>query len=261
MRRNRRGGSAGLEFGGSGEDSFVAVVVTKLTGALLFILLLAMVIMALLPKAADLGAPGPRDVREGTELLPTPMAITTPELLPEGIAGRPYALALAATGGRGPLRWSIDGALPEGMVFEPSTGILRGTPSKGTPQPLALGVRVSDGVEVATLPARLVVYQSERPLVTPAWWKPGIPPLPLRAWLDQGVGFLLLWLVHLVGMSALAHLQRSAGETALGAEVDAIAGEAAALVVRRRFTGYRVLLRLATISAMFGLGGWLWLAH
>src|SRR6516225_6138418 len=57
MRRNRRGGT-GLEFGGSGEDSFVAVVVTKLTGALLFILLLAMVIMALLPKAADLDQVG-----------------------------------------------------------------------------------------------------------------------------------------------------------------------------------------------------------
>ena len=54
MRRNRRGGGSGLEFGGSGEDSFVAVVVTKLTGALLFILLLTMVIMALLPKAVDL---------------------------------------------------------------------------------------------------------------------------------------------------------------------------------------------------------------
>ena len=39
MRRSRRGGHHGPEFGGSGEDSFVAVVVTKLTGALLFILL------------------------------------------------------------------------------------------------------------------------------------------------------------------------------------------------------------------------------
>ncbi len=53
MRRSRRGGGSGAEFGGSGEDSFVAVVVTKLTGALLFILLLTMVIMALLPKAVD----------------------------------------------------------------------------------------------------------------------------------------------------------------------------------------------------------------
>ena len=60
MRRNRRGGGSGLEFGGSGEDSFVAVVVTKLTGALLFILLLTMVIMALLPKAVDLAPPGVR---------------------------------------------------------------------------------------------------------------------------------------------------------------------------------------------------------
>ena len=58
MRRNRRGGGSGLEFGGSGEDSFVAVVVTKLTGALLFILLLTMVIMALLPKAVDMAPPG-----------------------------------------------------------------------------------------------------------------------------------------------------------------------------------------------------------
>ena len=54
MRRSRRGGGSGVEFGSSGEDSFVAVVVTKLTGALLFILLLTMVIMALLPKVADL---------------------------------------------------------------------------------------------------------------------------------------------------------------------------------------------------------------
>ena len=54
MRRSRRGGGSGVEFGSSGEDSFVAVVVTKLTGALLFILLLTMVIMALLPKAVDL---------------------------------------------------------------------------------------------------------------------------------------------------------------------------------------------------------------
>src|SRR3954467_9942831 len=100
MRRSRRGGHGGMEFGGSGEDSFVAVVVTKLTGALLFILLLTMVIMALLPKAIDLPASdqGPSKPEEGT------LAIVTPETLPEAIAGRPYTVALAATGGRGPLR-------------------------------------------------------------------------------------------------------------------------------------------------------------
>jgi hypothetical protein len=260
MRRNRRGGSSGIEFGSSGEDSFVAVVVTKLTGALLFILLLAMVIMALLPKAVDTRAPGDRGGREGTEPAPAPLAITTPEVLPEGIAGRPYAMALAATGGRGPLRWSLGGELPEGLVFDPGTGIIQGTPARGTAQPLALALRVSDGAEVATRTARLLVYQSDRPLVTPAWWKPGIPPLPWRSWLDQGVGFLVLWLVHLVGMNTLAHLERSTGSASLDLEIETD-GETAALVVRRRFSVYRTLIRLATLSAMVGLAGWLWLAH
>jgi hypothetical protein len=259
MRRNRRGGGgrSGLEFGGSGEDSFVAVVVTKLTGALLFILLLAMVIMALLPKAVDIAPPGTRDAREGSESPPTPLAIITPGTLPEAIAGRPYAVALSATGGRGALHWSIDGSLPEGLTLDPAKGILQGTPAKGTPRPLSLSIRVSDGSELATQPAQLLVYQSDRPLVTPAWWKPGIPPVPWRAWLDQGVGFLVLWLVHLVGMSALGQLERSTGDGAL--EVDA--GEGAALVMRRRFVTYRILVRIATLSAMLALGAWLWAAH
>src|SRR5947209_4982646 len=110
MRRSRRGGHGGLEFGGSGEDSFVAVVVTKLTGALLFILLLTMVIMALIPKAVDLPSPGRSDADADAPEL----AIATPGTLPEAIAGRPYHLALAATGGKGPLNWTVSGDLPPG---------------------------------------------------------------------------------------------------------------------------------------------------
>ncbi len=106
MRRSRRSGGSASEFGSSGEDSFVAVVVTKLTGALLFILLLTMVIMALLPKAVDLGQPdqGQADATAGSE--PAPLRITTPTTLPDAIAGRQYLVALAATGGRGTARWS-----------------------------------------------------------------------------------------------------------------------------------------------------------
>lgn len=253
MRRNRRGGGSGLEFGGSGEDSFVAVVVTKLTGALLFILLLTMVIMALLPKAVDLAPPGKSGRQAGADgKQPEPLAITTPETLPEAIAGRPYSIALAAIGGRGSLRWSIDGKLPEGLSFDPEVGVIRGTPAKGTPEPLALSVRVSDGTEMATQAARLLVYQSDAPLTTPAWWKPGIPPIPWRAWLDQGVGFLVLWLVHLVGMSTLANLERGGGSLTVGG------AESAAIAPSRRFAAYRILLRLSTLSAMIALAGWLW---
>src|SRR3954470_14387027 len=98
MRRSRRNGHSGLEFGGSGEDSFVAVVVTKLTGALLFILLLTMVIMALIPKAVDMQPPGSHGAETGPEA--PPLTLATPAALPEAIAGRPYTLALAATGAR-----------------------------------------------------------------------------------------------------------------------------------------------------------------
>jgi len=257
MRRNRRGGGGGLEFGGSGEDSFVAVVVTKLTGALLFILLLTMVIMALLPKAVDVA--GPSGERAGAEAEAPPLEIATPAELPEAIAGRPYAVALAARGGRGPLRWTLEGDLPEGLAFDPEVGLLKGTPKAGTPKPLDLALRVSDGEKLAAGSLRLVVYQSDAPLSTPAWWKPGIPPVPWRAWLDQGVGFLILWLVHLVGMSTLAAFERQSAD--LGLAVDGVGVPAAHPLASRRFALYRALVRLSTLSAMIGLAAWLWSAR
>ncbi len=257
MRRNRRGGGSGLEFGGSGEDSFVAVVVTKLTGALLFILLLAMVIMALLPKAVDMPPPGGREEQSRADREPLPLAITTPAALPEAIAGRPYAVALAASGGRGPLRWTLESPLPQGLSFNPASGVLQGTPVKGTPQPLALNIRVSDGSDVATSTAKLLIYQSDQPLVTPAWWKPGLPPVPWRAWLDQGVGFLLIWLVHCLGMGALNNMERAAGIQSATLET----GGAAAVLPRNRYTIYRMLIRFCTASAMVALVAWLRMGH
>ncbi len=243
MRRSRRGGHGGLEFGGgSGEDSFVAVVVTKLTGALLFILLLSLVIMALLPKAMDM--PRPRDT--DADLAPLTLAIATPETLPEAIAGRPYSVAMAATGGSGVLHWGLDGKLPEGMTFDPATALLQGTPKTGTPEPLGLLLRVTDGHDRASRPAKLVVFQSPETLSTPSRWKPALPPLPWKAWLDQGFGFLLLLLVYLAGMNTLAALQRWSAS-----DVD---GEGLA---KRRFAAYRWLIRLASLAAAAGLALWM----
>lgn len=254
MRHARRHGNAGHEFGGSGEDSFVAVVVTKLTGALLFILLLTMVIMALLPKAVDLptsdGA-APADPAQA-------LTITTPGSLPEAIAGRPYVLALAASGGHGARKWSLDGPLPDGLSLDPASGRIEGTPSRGTPKPAELVVRVSDSSTQAAQETRLLVYQSDKPLSTPAWWKPGIPPVPWRAWLEQGFGFLVLWLVHAVGMNALGSLQRwSLG----GVAADSQATEADLQAAARRFIAYRWAVRLASLSAALALGTWLWQHH
>jgi Putative Ig domain len=253
MRRMRRLGHSGSEFGSSGEDSFVAVVVTKLTGALLFILLLTMVIMALLPKAID--APGlmspDEDERE-------PLTIQTPEVLPEAIAGHPYVVALAATGGRGPLRWAVDGPIPAGLDFDPATAQLRGTPKAGTPKPVSLVLRVGDGFDRAMKTAELVVYESDRPLTTPSRWKPGLPPIPWRAWLEQGFGFLILALIHIVGINALSSAERWSSvqleREHLADEAEAIA---AARAIRRRFLVYRVVVRLATLTAAAALAVWL----
>ena len=258
MRSSRRGGHGGVEFGGSGEDSFVAVVVTKLTGALLFILLLTMVIMALIPKAVDLPAGGDR----GPKPEARPLAIATPETLPEAIAGHPYLVALAATGGNGAIRWTLDGPLPVGLSFDPSSGQIRGTPRAGTAKPAALVLGADDGEKQVSRPARLVVYQSDKPLTTPAWWKPGIPPVPWRAWLEQGFGFLVLWLVYLVSMNAVASLGRerladavtnAAPETEGGGQAEDILRK-----VRLRFATYRAFIRLFTVGAAAVLAVWLW---
>jgi hypothetical protein len=251
MRRGRRGGHGVLEFGGSGEDSFVAVVVTKLTGALLFILLLSMVIMALIPRAVD--PSGPSSGLAEAEL--APLEIVTPGRLPEAIAGRPYELAMAASGASGPLRWMIDGPLPEGLEFDPELGMLRGTPESGSPGPVELTVRVSDGRRSEGKRLSLVVYRPDGPLTLPSPLEATLhlPRLPWIAWGELGFGFLVLVLVHMVAMNGIATMEqrsvRNAHQRGDGSRESS-----------RRFALYRGVLRVATVSAVAVLAAWLW-AH
>jgi hypothetical protein len=255
MRRSRRAGGSSSEFGGSGEDSFVAVVVTKLTGALLFILLLTMVIMALLPKAVDLEN-GEKSTSKADGTAGQPLRVATPARLPEAVAGRSYLLALAATGGHGSLRWSVDQSLPKWLTLDEATGQLAGTPIKATDEPIALDLRVSDGTQSASQPALLHVLPFQAPLTASAWLKQNLNVVPLRAWLEQGVGFLVLWLVHLLGMNLLTNLER----TSLGESVVAQDHETAQLFVQKRFASYRLIVRLATLTAVVSLAVWLFVA-
>ena len=129
MRRSRRnGGHAGLEFGGSGEDSFVAVVVTKLTGALLFILLLTMVIMALLPKAVDLPSSEQNGGADDAPPWRSPRPERSPRRSPAGPMSSPWrrrgAWAAPMVGRR---------TVPDGLSFDPEPAILEGTPAQGDP--------------------------------------------------------------------------------------------------------------------------------
>ena len=58
------------------------------------------------------------------------ISITTVSPAPAASAGAAYSLTFAATGGNPAYTWKVDsGALPPGLLLDPATGILSGTPS------------------------------------------------------------------------------------------------------------------------------------
>ena len=118
-----------------------------------------------------------------------PLAITTPEALPEAIAGRPYARGPGGHGGRGHFAGRWTGRFPDGLTFDPAHGPApAGRPGRGRPSRSTLVLRVSDGDDDRHAGStRLVVYQTDRPLTTPAWWKPGTPAGPLARLARSGV--------------------------------------------------------------------------
>lgn len=79
--------------------------------------------------------------------------------LPDAIVGVAYAVALVADGGAKPYTWSIaEGALPDGLTLDPTSGQITGTPTAvGT---FAITVQVEDSnvpPKVATRPLTLMV--------------------------------------------------------------------------------------------------------
>ncbi|MBL8237546.1 MAG: hypothetical protein JNM66_09020 [Bryobacterales bacterium] len=85
--------------------------------------------------------------------------------LPEARLGQPYAQALATIGGRDPLRWTAETALPKGLTLL-SDGRLAGTPAE--PGDAAFRLRVADGAgntasQVCQLFVRPELLQIQRP--------------------------------------------------------------------------------------------------
>jgi hypothetical protein len=71
------------------------------------------------------------------------LTFTTPAALPNAVAGTPYAFTLQASGGQTPYSWRIsDGALPDGLFLNSSTGVISGTPA--TPGTFNFTVEVVD---------------------------------------------------------------------------------------------------------------------
>jgi hypothetical protein len=213
--------------------------------------------MALLPKAADL-EPSGRDMTESDAAgRREPLQIATPGTLPDAVAGRPYLVALAATGGHARPRWWVEGTLPAWLTLDEATGRLAGTPTEPTDEPLSLRLLAGDGREVTGQAIQLAVLPAPTAPAAGAWWRPQWPAVAWRAWLEQGVGFLVLWLVHLLGMNLLSSLERHSLDQLVARD----GPQAGPIAVQRRFLSYRVLVRLTTLAAMTALAAWLVLSQ
>jgi len=84
------------------------------------------------------------------------LTITTTSL-PGGVVGTPYTANLTAVGGKGAsyYTWSIaSGSLPDGLILNPSTGVISGTPETGGT--FNFTVKVTDGVTIS-LPKNLSI--------------------------------------------------------------------------------------------------------
>jgi len=249
MRHGRRGRSGGsFEYPSSGEDSFVAVVVTKLTGALLFILILVMGIMALIPRARFESASPPIDAARTV-----PLAVATRDPLPEAIAGRPYRLTLAHRGGVGGATvWELVGPLPEGLSFDASTATIVGTPTTATETPAPLMLTVADAQESAQARVNLSVLKAESASVWTKLPPPKRPPAPLTAWLEHGFGFLLIVLITALGWNLLRNLEqwRLSRDDALDLDLDRLA---------TRYRRLRLIVAAFGLTTAAALAGWLML--
>ena len=72
-----------------------------------------------------------------------PVLAVTSASLPVALLGRPYSAQLTATGGAGPATWTVSaGALPVGLMLNPTTGVISGTPR--FPEASTFTVTVSD---------------------------------------------------------------------------------------------------------------------
>lgn len=236
MRHSRRGRHAGSEFGGSGEDSFVAVVVTKLTGALLFILLLTMVIMALIPRA-QLAATAERA---------EPLEVVTPARLPEAIVGRPYSVALASRGGSGPISWALQGTLPEGLAFDPEAGTIAGTPARANDGGRGFAIVASDTNTRAVSTLSLPVLEPDQPLGN-GKLSQVYARLTWKDWMNSGFGYFVIVAMWIGGLGVVGSLER------WSIKAEEIGGER---VTSRRFVGYKLVVTLAAVAAGVAFRYW-----
>jgi hypothetical protein len=84
------------------------------------------------------------------------LKITTASL-PDGTTGAAYNQTLTATGGSGPLRWSVSPSLPAPLALNPTTGSITGTPATAAPK-TSYTFTATDGTATATVTLSLEIH-------------------------------------------------------------------------------------------------------
>lgn len=114
--------------------------------------------------------------------------------LPPGSVGQSYNETVQATGGTGPLTWSIiTGTLPQNLSLNPATGVISGTPT--APGTSAFTIRVADTAGQADTQALSILINPPAPpnITTPSPLPGGTVGLPYSQTLEAtgGTGTLV----------------------------------------------------------------------
>lgn len=97
----------------------------------------------------------------------------TPPTLPQAPYGTAYTRSFAATGGTAPYRYVLTGALPAGLTFDTTTGMLSGVPTQPGTFPFTVTATDATG-RTTTVSTSLEAQAAEKPVVVPVT----IPPVP-----------------------------------------------------------------------------------
>ena len=97
---------------------------------------------------------------------PSPTVTISPPASPEAPYGVALSRSFAATGGVAPYRYVLTGALPTGVSFDTTTGLLSGVPTQAGTFPFTVTATDARGVSV-TVSASLTTKAAEKPVVTP----------------------------------------------------------------------------------------------
>lgn len=120
-----------------------------------------------------------------------PYDLAVKAMKPEGAYGQPLDIALAASGGKEPYFWSIEGKLPSGLSLSPS-GAIQGTPATAGKFPLVLKVTDANRLSATTnatititvdplkLSAEPIDATAGLPLVLPLQIEGGVPPYSVQ---------------------------------------------------------------------------------